>query len=157
MLNPKFTSFSSSFGNSAIEMIILDIKYHFTCDELTFHNNTLNCKDYNYVTNCLKIAHLHLRPPILGNCSVLARLRKLYQNPPPQPSRTNCSWIPGFVLTQTCEIALTENCSIWNFPATYLLLFSLKAQQKYKVNKNIKILKVERDWDELWGNIWFCR
>ena len=116
MLNPTFSSFSSSFGNSAIEMIILDIKYRFTCGELTFHNNTLNCKDYNYVTNCLKIAHLHLRLPILGNCSILARLRKLYQNPPCPP--------PALTHQLQLNTRFWLNADTWN--STYRKLFNLK-------------------------------
>lgn len=42
---PNFlNSFGNLWGNSNTEIIVLNAQYHFTCGQLIFHRNTLNCK-----------------------------------------------------------------------------------------------------------------
>ena len=64
----------------------------------------------------------------------------------------------NFDINQICKTVFTQSHYIWNFGATdWHFVFFKRLVKYFEVMENIKKLKFEGDWDELWPKICLLR
>ena len=120
-------------------LIILKIKFCFTCSKLNLHRKTRITNVFchrlyeNFYLHFTSLTIIH----ICENRHILPKPRKIYHISP--PTTVESFLISSSNLKQACKILLTKTVFIGNFSATLFVYISIK-----RLSKTLKLLKVLR-------------